>query len=108
MSSPARSSSLISTATASWYFSRNRMSSMQVSSGRPHMLTSNQRGLGHDPVTVLGRIRSLVTVNAIDNLVRSASFALTRRRFLFRSVERHGRADERLQRPPVDLLAFVD
>jgi hypothetical protein len=29
------------------------------------MLTSNQRGLGHDPVTVLGRIRSRVTVNAM-------------------------------------------
>src|SRR5664279_1809061 len=39
------------------------MSSMQVSSGRPHMLTSNQRGRGNDPVTVLGRIRSAVAVN---------------------------------------------
>jgi hypothetical protein len=36
---------------------------MQVSSGRPHILTSNQRGLGNDPVTVLGRIRSAVAVN---------------------------------------------
>ena len=36
---------------------------MQVSSGRPHMLTSNQRGRGNDPVTVLGRIRSAVAVN---------------------------------------------
>ena len=39
------------------------MSSMQVSSGRPHMLTSNQRGRGKDPVVVLGRIRSAVAVN---------------------------------------------
>src|ERR1700736_5746141 len=36
---------------------------MQVSSGRPHILTSNQRGRGNDPVTVLGRIRSAVAVN---------------------------------------------
>ena len=36
---------------------------MQVSSGRPHMLTSNQRGRGNDPVCVLGRIRSAVAVN---------------------------------------------
>src|SRR2546425_13043529 len=36
---------------------------MQVSSGRPHMLTSNQRGRGTEPVTVLGRIRSAVAVN---------------------------------------------
>jgi hypothetical protein len=27
---------------------------------RPHILTSNQRGMGNDPVTVLGRIRSAV------------------------------------------------
>src|ERR1700674_5749895 len=39
------------------------MSSMQVSSGRPHMLTSNQRGRGNEPVTVLGRIRLAVAVN---------------------------------------------
>src|ERR1700730_2508302 len=36
---------------------------MHVSSGRPHILTSNQRGRGNDPVTVLGRIRSAVAVN---------------------------------------------
>jgi hypothetical protein len=29
------------------------------------MLTSNHRGRGHDPVTVLGRIISFVTVNAM-------------------------------------------
>jgi hypothetical protein len=27
------------------------------------MLTSNQRGRGQEPVTVLGRVRSLVAVN---------------------------------------------
>src|SRR6266480_3076309 len=36
---------------------------MQVSSGRPHILTSNQRGRGNEPVTVLGRIRLAVAVN---------------------------------------------
>ena len=41
------------------------MSSMQVSSGRPHMLTSNQRGRGNDPVVVLGRIKSAVAVNMV-------------------------------------------
>ncbi len=40
------------------------MSIMHVSSGFAHMLTSNQRGRGHEPVTVLGRIRSFVTVKA--------------------------------------------
>jgi hypothetical protein len=38
---------------------------MHVSSGLAHMLMSNHRGRGHEPVTVLGRIRSLVTVNGI-------------------------------------------
>ena len=38
------------------------MSIMQVSSGFAHMLTSNQRGRGQEPVTVLGRIRSFVAV----------------------------------------------
>ena len=42
------------------------MSIMQVSSGFAHMLMSNQRGRGHEPVTVLGSIRSFVTVNATD------------------------------------------
>src|SRR6267142_786931 len=62
-SSPARSCSLMTTASASWNFSRKRTSIMQVSSGRPHMLTSNQRGRGQEPVTVLGRVRFLVAVN---------------------------------------------
>src|SRR5260221_2168024 len=42
---------------------------MQVSSGRPSMLTSNQRGRGNEPVTVLGRIRSAVTVNMGSSVV---------------------------------------
>src|SRR5687768_16175922 len=63
MSRPARSSSEITTASASWNFSRKRTSIMQVSSGFPHMLTSNQRGRGQDPVTVLGSIRFAVAVN---------------------------------------------
>ena len=63
MSRPARSSSLTTTARASWNFSRKRTSIMQVSSGLPHMLTSNQRGRGQEPVIVLGSIRLAVTVN---------------------------------------------
>jgi len=63
MSSPARSWSLIRTAMASWNFSRKRTSSTQVSSGRPHMLTSYQGGRGNDPVVVLGKIRLAVAVN---------------------------------------------
>ncbi len=62
MSSPARSCSLMTTARASWNFSRKRTSIMHESSGRPHMLTSNQRGRGQEPVIVLGSIRSFVTV----------------------------------------------
>src|SRR5207247_6223856 len=31
--------------------------------GRPHMLTSNQRGRGQEPVTVLGSTRVVVAVN---------------------------------------------
>ena len=38
---------------------------MQVSSGRAHMLVSNHRGRGQDPVTVLGNTRSFVMVNGI-------------------------------------------
>ena len=36
---------------------------MHVSRGLPHMLTSNQRGRGKEPVVVLGRSKSLVAVN---------------------------------------------
>src|SRR5215472_11466917 len=63
MSNPARSWSLIRIAMASWNFSRKRTSSMQVSSGRPHILTSHQRGRGKEPVVVLGRIKLAVAVN---------------------------------------------
>ena len=38
---------------------------MHVSSGLPHMLVSNQRGRGHEPVTVAGSIRFFVTVKAM-------------------------------------------
>ena len=38
---------------------------MHVSNGLPHMLTSNQRGRGHEPVTVVGNIRLAVAVNII-------------------------------------------
>jgi len=38
---------------------------MHESMGRPHMLTSNQRGRGHDPVTVAGRIMSFVMVSIV-------------------------------------------
>src|SRR5918996_3848759 len=62
-SRPARSWSLTITARASWNFSRKRTSIMHVSSGRPHMLTSNQRGRGQEPVTVLGSVRFAVAVN---------------------------------------------
>ena len=47
------------------------MSSMQVSSGRPHMLTSYQRGRGKDPVVVLGRIKLAVAVNMASRLTQS-------------------------------------
>ena len=63
MSSPARSWSLSTVARASWNFSRKRTSIMQVSRGRPHMLRSNQRGRGQEPVTVHGRMVSAVMVN---------------------------------------------
>jgi hypothetical protein len=63
MSNPARSWSLATTAMASWDFSQKRTSSMQVSKGLPRMLTSNHRGRGQDPVTVLGSMKSWVTVD---------------------------------------------
>src|SRR5262249_61572689 len=63
MPSPERSWSPITTVSASVNFSRNRTSSMHVSSGFPHRHTSNHRGRGNDPVVVLGKIKSLVAVN---------------------------------------------
>jgi hypothetical protein len=45
---------------------------MQVSSGRPHVLTSNQRLRGKVPVVVLGRIGSAVAVmRSSDRFVAS-------------------------------------
>jgi hypothetical protein len=44
---------------------------MQVSNGRPHILTSNQRGRGQDPVTVVGKSKFAVAVN-IAFLLRGA------------------------------------
>jgi len=38
---------------------------MHVSSGLPHMLMSNHRGRGQDPVTVLGSVKSFVMVSAM-------------------------------------------
>ena len=40
-----------------------RCPSIALSSGRPAMPAVNQRGRGHDPVTVAGRIRSFVAVS---------------------------------------------
>src|SRR5277367_6608503 len=62
----------MSTAMASWNFSRKRTSSMQVSRGLPHMLTSNQRGRGNEPVVVLGRIRLSVAVNMLLAFLRQS------------------------------------
>jgi hypothetical protein len=36
------------------------------------MLMSNQRGRGHDPVTVAGRMRSLVMVSAMGSIAYGA------------------------------------
>src|SRR5512140_3685605 len=52
-------------AWASVNCSRNHGSIIAVSSGRPHVFTLYQRGLGQEPVTVAGSNKSLVAVNAI-------------------------------------------
>src|SRR5580693_2581612 len=44
---------------------------MHVSNGRPHMLTSNQRGRGNEPVVVLGKVSPAVAVNM--NFLRAHS-----------------------------------
>ncbi len=62
-SRPARCSSLMTVAMASVNCSRYFTSIMQVSRGRPHMLMSNQRGRGQEPVTVAGSTRSFVMVS---------------------------------------------
>src|SRR5665647_3130669 len=63
-------------ACASVNCSRYQGSIMAVSSGRPHMFTLYHRGRGHEPVTVAGRIRSLVAVNAISMLFQTVGFCL--------------------------------
>jgi hypothetical protein len=60
---------------------------MQVSSGFAHMLTSNQRGRGHDPVTVLGSIKSLVTVNATGRSFGAAAYHRIPRPAICRPLE---------------------
>ena len=45
---------------------------MHSSNGFPHMLTLNQRGRGHEPVTVVGNIRLAVAVNIVFSPVAMA------------------------------------
>ena len=52
---------------------------MHVSSGRPHIQTSNQRGRGKEPVVVVGSSRSAVAVN-IGHLQTRHSTACEARR----------------------------
>ena len=42
---------------------------MHESKGRPHMLSSNQRGRGQEPVMVQGRMVLAVTVNMVLSLI---------------------------------------
>ena len=46
------------------------MTDHEKNSGLDHILMSNHRGRGHEPVTVLGSIRSLVMVKAIIRPLR--------------------------------------
>ena len=57
-------------ACASVNCSRYQGSIIAVSSGRPHMFMSYQRGRGYDPVIVAGRSTSFVAVNAIGLSLR--------------------------------------
>lgn len=61
---------LLEDAWASVNCSRNQGSIIALSSGRPHMLAVDQRGRGHEPVTVAGSIGSFVAVNIYDLLRR--------------------------------------
>src|SRR5271157_90981 len=63
---------------------------MQVSSGRPHMLSSNQRGRGQEPVTVQGRILSAVIVNMGFGLNPSALIGKDGLRSNGRALDRDG------------------
>src|SRR5664279_3021542 len=78
MSSPARIWSETTIACASENCSRYHGSIMAVSRGRPHKFTLYQRGRGHEPVTVAGRIRSLVAVNAMSMSFQTVDIALSR------------------------------
>src|SRR5438045_888780 len=63
MSSPARSWSSRTQQTASVNCSRNARSVIASENGRPSRLVVYQVGRGQDPVTVVGRMRSLVAVS---------------------------------------------
>src|ERR1035438_10928820 len=63
-------------ACASENCSRYHGSIMAVSSGRPHRFALCHRGRGHEPVTVAGRIRSLVAVNAMSMSFQTVGFCL--------------------------------
>src|SRR3954447_13646529 len=63
MSSPAASCSAMMLATASRYCSRNRLSPSADLNARPSRLRSNQSGRGYEPVMVVGKIMSRVTVS---------------------------------------------
>ena len=62
MSSPARSWSLMTVSSASVNCSRNATSFIPLESGLPESPSVYQDGLGHEPVTVVGSIRSRVAV----------------------------------------------
>src|SRR5690348_15834893 len=66
MSRPARSWSEITTATASSKRSRKRTSVIHAAKRSPPVSVSNHVGLGHDPVTVVGRILASVAVNILS------------------------------------------
>src|SRR5262245_65595327 len=63
MSSPASSWSLITVATASRCCSRKSTSPSAVEYGRSRRFPVYQVGRGHEPVTVVGSIRSFVAVS---------------------------------------------
>src|SRR5918994_83165 len=62
MSRPARSWSLMTVSSASVNCSRNATSFIPLESGLPASPSVYQDGRGHDPVTVVGSIRSRVAV----------------------------------------------
>src|SRR5215831_465303 len=63
MSRPAASCSAMMLATASRYCSRNKESPSADLNDRPSRLRSNHSGRGYEPVTVVGRIMSRVTLS---------------------------------------------